>query len=60
VVASDHHRQRPPEADRIKRSGDFVSRGVDHADAHLLLVLLGPVGRASERGGDGRANPGRD
>jgi hypothetical protein len=32
---------------------------VDHADAHLLLVLLGPVGRAGGHGGDRCADPGR-
>jgi hypothetical protein len=45
---------------RVQAEGCDVSRGVDHADAHLLLVLLGPVGRTSERGGDRRADPGRD
>ena len=29
-----------------------VARRVHHADAHLLLVLLGPVGRACHRGRD--------
>ena len=39
--------------------GPALAGRVDHADAHLLLVLLGPVRRAGQRGGHRRGHPQR-
>lgn len=39
-------RQRSP----VQAQRDDIAGGVDYADSHLLLMLLGPVGRTRQRG----------
>ena len=55
----------PPDADRAPVSdalyrpmASALPRRVDDADAHLLLMLLRPVRRTSQRGGHRRGKPG--
>ena len=65
TAASPASRSAVPRAGRgpghrgaVQGGGGEVGGRVHYADAHLLLMLLGPVGRARQRGGDRRGQPG--